>query len=184
MLANFQIESDVHVHGDDFYPSTAFLAQQLEKWADRLPAVAVADLQDTHCLGIHQDGRVTMAFVQGELIHDQPTLAAPFEGDEFALQARLVDLFDRVLVQSGQLGDMSNRKQFSQGFDPGAKAFGQAGMPVQPPNPLDQPRAAVMTVHPPHGDAQPDPAIESVTFAHPSPPSLAKQRTGLALYPA
>ena len=60
-----------------------------------------------------------MPLVQREFIHNQ---TADVVGHELAVQSfqsAVVDLFDGVPVQAGQLSDVGNRQEFGQRFDPG-----------------------------------------------------------------
>lgn len=97
---------------------------------------------------------------------------------EPVLQAGLVDFLDGVPVQPGQFGDVGDRQQFRQRLDPGPQSLSQPGMSVQPADLLGRACPAVVAVYPPRRDAQPDPAIEPVSFTHTSPASFMHQGAG------
>ena len=120
MLPDFQIKRRIHVHGHGFDLLAPFRSQQLEEGTNRLAAVAFADPQDAHPVCIHDHGGVAMSLVQRKFIHDQTAEAV---GDKLTvqlLQSAVIDFFDGVPVQAGQLGDMGNRQELGQRFDPGS----------------------------------------------------------------
>ena len=119
-LLYFQIKRRIHVHRHSFNLLAPFRPQQLEEGVDRFTAVAFADPQDAHPVRIHDHGGVAMSLVQRKFIHDQTAEAV---GDKLTvqlLQSAVIDFFDGVPVQAGQLGDMGNRQELGQRFDPGS----------------------------------------------------------------
>lgn len=88
-----------------------FRPQQLEEGSDRFTAVAFANPQDAHSVRIHDHGGVAMPLVQCEFIHDQTADVIGHELPMQSLQSALINAFDGVPVQAGQLGDMGNRQE-------------------------------------------------------------------------
>ena len=120
VLPDFQIKRRIHVHRHSFDLLAPFRSEQLEERTNRLAAVAFTDPQDAHPVRIHNHGGVAMSLVQRKFIHDQTTDVVGNELTVQLLQSAVVDLFDGVPVQAGQLGDVGNRQELGQRFDPGA----------------------------------------------------------------
>ncbi|MNN50914.1 hypothetical protein D3C81_1655240 [compost metagenome] len=70
LLADLKIHGRVHIHGNGFDSLATFLSQPLEKWPDRLSAIAFPNPKDAHALCIQGHGSVTMPLVQSKLVHD------------------------------------------------------------------------------------------------------------------
>ena len=119
-----------------------------------------------------------MPLVEGKLIHDQ---AAHIVSDKFAvltLQALVVYGLDGVPVQAGELCHVGNRQELGQGFDPDSNSVGNAASPVQPGDVFHDPSAAVVAVHSPDRDIQPDATVEAVALPHSAATAFMHQHAG------
>lgn len=97
MLFHFQINGCVHVHRHGFDLS-ALRSDLFEERAYGQAAVAQANPQNTGAIGIHGHRRITMAFMQGELIHHQATHITRLKGAECSLYMPFVQRLDGVPV--------------------------------------------------------------------------------------
>ena len=121
-----------------------------------------------------------MPLVQREFVHDQ---AMDIVSDELAMhsfQSAVVDLFDGMPVQAGQLGDMGNRQELSQCFDPHTQSLRYPGAAVEPTDVLDYARSAVVTVHAADRYVQPDTAVKAVSFPDQPTPAFMDQHAILS----
>ena len=125
MFFYLQIEGGVHVHGNGFN-LLALFAQQLEKGANGLPAITVAHPQHTSPFSIHDHSGITMAFMQSELVHHQPSHSARFKGANTGLESAYVDGLDGMPMQSGEQVDMTDGHQLKQGLNPALQSSSEA----------------------------------------------------------
>jgi len=91
--------------------ATASICRQRSPSRSKKGRMAWPRPEDAGTLGIHDHRRVTMAFVQGELVHDQAMHVAGIEGADRGLQAALVQRLEGVPVQPGEPADVADRQQ-------------------------------------------------------------------------
>ncbi len=123
MLFHFQIEGRVHGHRYSL-DLLAVLNKLFEERAYSFAAVAQANPLNASVLSIHDHRRVTMAFVQGELIHHQAAHIARLETTQCGLETPLVLHIDSVPVLPGESADMTDGHELQQGLDPGTQSMG------------------------------------------------------------
>src|SRR5262249_61328914 len=95
-----------HVHRHRAKPSPALRAQLLEERPDVLTPTASAHPKDSLGGWVHDNRRVAMPLLDGELIHGDDLNSAEIDWPELFFQVLSVDLLDGVPSHAQVLGDM------------------------------------------------------------------------------
>ena len=77
----------------------------------------------------------------------------------------MVDFLDGVPVRARQLGDMGNRQEFGERFDPDVQSLRDSRSAAKRGDVFDYPRPAVMTVHTTDRDILPDATFKPVPLS-------------------